>query len=388
MRPNRWVGVVDMPVSISTSSEESRRVPARPEPEPPEKATAAGRLISLDAFRGFIMTMLASHAFGLAALAEDPNWAWLGRQFEHARWEGLMFWDLIQPAFMFMVGLAMPFAFAARARRGGEGSVWRHVAFRAVMLIVISNVLMSISAGRLHFQLINVLAQIGFTYFICFWLMKLSFRAQAVAAAIILAAYTALFIAFPGSGGPYSIGDNIGERVDLFLFGSANSGHWANMNFIPSVFFTLVGVWCGRLMIEPRPHVQRMKILMGAAAALLAAGYGLSPVIPIIKRIHTTSFTFASLGWVLLMLLGFYWLVEVKGHGKAAYALVVVGMNSMFIYCLDILLWGWTRDAVTVFTGGYVFFGKWAPVLLAISTFLAMWYLCYWLYQRRLFIRI
>ncbi len=88
------------------------------------------------------------------------------------------------------------------------------------------------------------------------------------------------------------------------------------------------------------------------------------------------------------MLLAFYWLIEVKGYRKVAFALVVVGMNSMFIYCLDILLWGWTRDAVTVFTGGYVLFGKWAPVLLATSTFLAMWYLCYWLYQRRIFIRI
>ena len=379
-----------MPVEISTQPQESRRVPVQPgaESQRPESATAADRLISLDAFRGFIMTMLASHAFGLAALGEDQNWAWLGLQFEHARWEGLMFWDLIQPAFMFMVGLTMPFAFAARARRGGQDSVWRHVAYRAVMLIVISNVLMSISAGRLHFQLINVLAQIGFTYFICYWLMKLSFRAQVVAAAMILAAYTALFIALPGSDGPYSMGDNIGERVDVFLFGRANPGHWANTNFIPSVFVTLLGVWCGRLMIEPRPHAQRMKILMGGAAALLVAGYGLSPIIPIIKRIHTTSFTFASLGWVLLSLLAFYWLIEVKGYRKAAFALVVVGMNSMFIYCLDILLWGWTRDAVTVFTGGYVLFGKWAPVLLATSTFLAMWYLCYWLYQPRIFIRI
>ncbi len=71
----------------------------------------------------------------------------------------------------------MPFALAARARRG-TGSVWRHVTYRSLALIVLSNVLMSISAGRLHFQLINVLAQIGFTYFICYWLIKLSFKGQ------------------------------------------------------------------------------------------------------------------------------------------------------------------------------------------------------------------
>ena len=363
-----------------------RRVPV--ESAPAKKDTASDRLVSLDAFRGFIMTVLAAHAFGLATLADDPAWAWLGRQFEHVRWEGMTFWDLIQPSFMFMVGLAMPFALAARARRGGEEPVWRHVAYRAAGLIVISNVLMSISAGRLHFQLINVLAQIGFTYFICYWLMKLPFKGQAMAAALILAGYTVLFMAFPGSEGPYSIGDNIGERIDQFFFGGANPGHWATINFIPSVFVTLLGVWCGYLMIEKSTHARRMKILASGAAALLVAGYGLSPVIPIIKRIHTTSFTFASLGWVLLMLLGFYWLVEVKGYRKATFPLVVVGMNSIFIYCLDILLWRWTRDAVSVFTGGYAFLGIWGPVALAASTFLVMWYLCYWLYQRRIFVKI
>jgi predicted acyltransferase len=289
---------------------------------------------------------------------------------------------------MFMVGLAMPFAFAARARRGGEEAVWRHAAYRAVMLIVISNVIMSISAGRLHFQLINVLAQIGFTYFLCYFLMKLPFKAQAAAAALIMAGYTILFIAFPGSAGPYSIGDNVGERIDQYLFGRSNPGHWANINFIPSTVVTLLGVWCGYLMIEKNSHARRMKILAAGAAGLLAVGYGLSPFIPIIKRIHTTAFTFASLGWVLVMLLAFYWLVEVQGYRKLMFPLVVVGMNSIFIYCLDILMDDWIGRAVGVFSGNYEFLGNWGPVAQATSVFLVMWYLCYWLYKRRIFVKI
>jgi predicted acyltransferase len=375
-----------MATVVGAPPETFRRVPAEPAPSP--KSTAPDRLVSLDAFRGFIMTLLAAHGFGLATLAGDPNWDWLGRQFEHVQWEGMMFWDLIQPSFMFMVGLAMPFAFAARARRGGEESVWRHAAYRALMLIVISNVIMSISAGRLHFQLINVLAQIGFTYFICYFLMKLPFKSQAVAAALIMAGYTALFVAFPGSGGPYSMGDNVGERVDQFFFGRGNPGHWANINFIPSTFVTLLGVWCGYVMIEKNSHARRMKILAGGAAALFALGYGLSPFIPIIKRIHTTAFTFASLGWVLLMLLGFYWLVEVKGYRRLTFPLVVVGMNSIFIYCLDILMENWIDRAVGVFTGGYEMLGKLAPIAQATAVFLVMWYFCYWLYKRRIFIKI
>ncbi len=355
---------------------------------PPEKLSRSDRLVSLDAFRGFIMTTLAAHGFGLATLSEDASWGWLGRQFNHVAWEGMVFWDLIQPAFMFMVGLAMPFAFAARARRGGTESVWTHVAYRSLMLIVISNVIMSISAGQMRFQLINVLAQMGFTYFICYWLMKLRFKAQAVGAGAIMVGYTLLFSAFPGSGGAYSIGDNIGERIDQFIFGASNPGHWATINFIPSIVVTIFGVWCGYLMIEKNSHARRMKLLAGGAAACFAVGYALGPFIPIIKRIHTTSYTFAASGWVLLMLLGFYWLVEVKGVRRITFPLVVVGMNSMFIYCLHILLAGWIDESVAVFSHEYAFLGKWGAVAQALSMFMVMWYTCHWLYKRRMFLKI
>ncbi len=374
-----------MATVVGAPPETFHRIPVDPKPE---KGSATDRLVSLDAFRGFIMTTLAAHGFGLATLAADPNWGWLGNQFEHVEWEGLGFWDLIQPAFMFMVGLAMPFAFAARARRSGQEAVWRHTAYRAMMLIVISNVIMSISANRLHFQLINVLAQIGFTYFICYFLMKLPFKTQAGIAGLILVGYTALFYAFPGTGGPFVMDTNIGERVDIFVFGHANRGHWANINFIPSTVVTLLGVWCGYLMINKNSHERRMKILAAGSAALLVSGYLLGQFVPIIKRIHTASFTLAALGWVLLMLLGFYWLVEVKGYRNVTFPLVVVGMNSMFIYCLDILLEGWIDRAAGVFTGHYEILGKWGPVAQATTVFLVMWYLCYWLYKRRIFVKI
>ena len=360
----------------------------RADPNAGEKLSSSDRLVSLDAFRGFIMTTLAAHGFGLATLSDDPSWGWLGRQFQHAQWEGMAFWDVIQPAFMFMVGLAMPFAFAARVRRAGSESVWRHVAYRALMLIVISNVMMSISAGRMHFQLINVLAQIGFTYFICYWLMKLRFKAQAAWAALIMMAYAVLFIAYSGADGAFSAGDNIGERIDHFVFGAANPGHWATINFIPSTVVTLFGVWCGYLMIEKNSHTRRMKLLAGGAGACFAVGYALAPFIPIVKRIHTPSYTFAVSGWVLLLLLGFYWLVEVKGYRRITFPLVVVGVNSMFIYCLHILLAGWINESVAVFSHEYSYLGKWGPVAQAISMFLVMWYLCHWLYKRRIFVKI
>jgi len=360
----------------------------RPDPPSEAKQPGSGRLISLDAFRGFIMVMLTSQGFGLERLEQASGLGWLAHQFEHVAWEGMVFWDLIQPAFMFMVGLAMPLAIAARRKQGaGSKEIWRHVAYRAVMLVVISQVIMSIQANRPHFQLINVLSQIAFAYFLCYWIMKLPFRRQALAAALLLAGHWALFALFPGSEGAFSKADNVGAAIDHFL-GLEYAGYYVTINFISSTVTMLFGVWAGYLMIEQHSHGYRLKVLAVAIAACFAAGFGLTLLNPMIKRLWTASFTLASAGWVLAMLLGFYWLVEVKGYRKAMFPLVAVGMNSIFIYVVSIVLTGWLDRAVGVFSGHYEFVGTLAPVAQATSVFLVMWYLCYWLYQRRIFIKI
>src|SRR5689334_3518435 len=125
---------------------------------------ASGRLVSLDAFRGFIMLLLVSNGFGLGVLSHYPNWAWLSKQVDHAAWEGCTFWDLIQPAFTFMVGVAMPFSLARRMAQGSTTTgLFKHVAWRAFLLILLSNIFSN--WGSRHplpvLQLINVLSQIA-----------------------------------------------------------------------------------------------------------------------------------------------------------------------------------------------------------------------------------
>src|SRR4051794_647347 len=80
------------------------------------------RLVGLDAYRGFVMLTMASAGFSLAkvsgAFPDNPAWNLLADQFEHRPWRGCTFWDLIQPSFMFIVGVAMPFSYASRQARG------------------------------------------------------------------------------------------------------------------------------------------------------------------------------------------------------------------------------------------------------------------------------
>src|SRR5687768_4994585 len=97
------------PVLTEQQAPAKINIAATPQKEAQATKTTGERYVSLDAYRGFIMLMLVSHAFGLNSLRDQPGWHWLAAQFEHVEWEGLVFWDLIQPAFMFMVGMAMPF---------------------------------------------------------------------------------------------------------------------------------------------------------------------------------------------------------------------------------------------------------------------------------------
>src|SRR6185295_14748893 len=118
-----------------------------------------------DAYRGFIMIILASSGFGLSVLQNHPSWAWLAGQVDHAAWEGCTFWDLIQPAFTFMVGVAMPFSVARRMAQGATTrEVFRHVLWRALLLVALSNLFSNWGSQHLRLQLINVLSQIAFGY--------------------------------------------------------------------------------------------------------------------------------------------------------------------------------------------------------------------------------
>ena len=361
------------------------RAPA-PADAPPEPSPQP-RYLALDAYRGFIMLILVSSGFGLAELAKRrPAFGGIASQFDHMPWEWTAFWDLIQPAFMFMVGVAMPFALARRITQGATNrQLFRHVVARSFRLILMSQILGSIGSGRLNFQLINVLAQIGITYFLCYLIMQLRFRWQAMIALLILVGHWVLFVAFPGTEGPFlSKTTNIGAVIDIFVFGHPNDDDWTTINFLTSTVTTLFGVWTGQLLQSRRSHREKMRIIAISAALSLGVGLIIHPWNPIIKRICTTSFTLYSTGWVLLMLLAFYWFVEVKGFRKWTFPLVVIGANSIFIYSVHQVLQRWLDRAIGVFTLRFTWLGDFAPVAQSCAVLLAMWYLCYWLYQRKI----
>jgi predicted acyltransferase len=363
---------------------------ASKQPERTPEKTMGGRLISLDAYRGFIMLLLVSEGFGIGALQHYPHWAWLAAQVDHAPWEGCKFWDLIQPAFTFMVGVAMPFAFARRRSQGAtEGDVFRHVAYRSLMLILLSNLYSNWGEPRLSLQLINVLSQIGFGYMICYLITRMRFAYQVAAGFAMLAGFWALFVILPGPNGPWSQTGNIGAVIDLKVLGYNYSGYYTTINFIGNAVTILFGCWTGMLLRTSKSHAYKLRVLGAYAVAGVVLGAALEPFNPMVKRLWTASFTFFSAGWVILMLMAFYWLIEVKGTQRWAFPFIVLGMNSIFIYSLgQIGIKGWLNSGLKNFTKDFGFLGDLGAIPQSILVLAIMWYVCYWLYRRKIFFKI
>ncbi|MBE0710931.1 MAG: DUF5009 domain-containing protein, partial [Candidatus Aminicenantes bacterium] len=194
-----------------------------------------------------------------------------------------------------------------------------------------------------------------------------------------------------GYNQPFVPDHNFGSWVDMLISGELSSGHWVAFNAIPTAAHTIWGVLAGQWLMSGRPPRKKIAVLAALGAGAVAAGFALTAVSPMIKRICTSSFVVAGGGFCLLMLAFSYWLIDVRKFRKWAVFLNIVGMNSLFIYLFaESGGTSWITRLVQPFTMGLL---GWTGALSgAIATSLAawavLWSMCLWLYRRRILIRI
>ena len=362
----------------------------------PSSATSGGRLQSLDAYRGLIMfTLLCGGIF--QSLKAVPGWRWLADQNEHVEWRGCVYWDLIQPSFMYMVGVSMPFALGRRAALGDSwGRRFRHVLARALGLTVLGILLDHFGADHVQIGFIRVLQQIAIAYVITFLVAERCWRVQAVWAGLILVVYQLLWMFNPwnGPGGPWAMShDNLGSAFDQWMLGRYYSGYYVGTNAIPSAATLIFGVMAGSLIRSAGDDAARrraLRTLAGFGAGGVVLGFGLGLMFPIIKRIWTPSFAVYAAGWTTLLLAGFYGIIEIKGWKRWCLPLQVVGMNSTAAYVLGNAFGGWFRSL----TGAWISVLKpvlgdaWFPVFQHLAFALTAWGVLLWLYRRKLFFKL
>ncbi|MBP7707193.1 MAG: DUF5009 domain-containing protein [Candidatus Aminicenantes bacterium] len=357
------------------------------------------RFLSLDFFRGLTMFLLIGESTLLYEHLRNPRLAgsvlgFLGIQLEHHPWAGLRFWDLVQPFFMFIVGAALAFSVARREERGEpRRAVTRHVVVRSVLLLVLGWALYCIGPGRITFRFQNVLAQLAVTYPIAYFLMKRKPRTQIAWSLALVAAAEVLYRTFGAAGfdQPFTPDRNFGAWFDMLVSGELSSGHWVAFNAIPTAAHTIWGVLAGQVLMSARAPRKKIALLAGFGAAAAAAGFALTAVTPMIKRIATSSFVVATGGICLLALAFSFWLVDVKKWGGWALFLNVVGMNSLAIYLFtESGGTAWVRSLVAPFTMAFAgWFGALpAELLTSAAAWAVLWYMCWWLYKRKIFIKI
>lgn len=363
-------------------------------------SSSSERLISLDTFRGLTMFLLVAEAASVyhSLLEAFPDPGFLNSfftQFTHHPWNGLRFWDLIQPFFMFIVGVAMPFSLNKRlANHEDRSKVTGHILKRCLLLFLFGTGLHCIYAGKLVFELWNVLTQLSFTILVTFFLLKKSWKIQ-LGVSIALLALTEVLYRWYNPEVPYEHGTNFGNYIDMILMGKINNGGWVAINCIPTAAHTIWGAICGNILLSKKPAKETIRIFVVAGIIGLLLGYGLDlmGITPIIKRISTSSFALASGGWALLALAFSYWLIDVKKYQSKAFPFIIVGMNSIFIYLFaEILGHRWLNGTIGIFTTGFlepIGLGEHAiQIITAFCTLAAMWGLCFFLYRKKIFFKI
>src|SRR6476659_1550297 len=258
---------------------------------------AVARVGSIDAFRGLVMFLMLAEAMRLwtihDAFPASRFWAVVAFNTEHVPWQGCSLHDLIQPAFSFLVGAALPFSIASRTRRGARfGPMLRHAVWRSVVLILLGIFLRSLERGQTYWTFEDTLTQIGLGYTSLFRLAFASRRVQVAAFVTILVAFWLAFVWYPlppadfdyskvgvppdwphlytGFLAHFNKNANLSWAFDVWFLNlfpreapfRFNSGGWSTLSFIPTLASMMLGLWTGEWLKSPRSTGDKLKGLL------------------------------------------------------------------------------------------------------------------------------
>jgi predicted acyltransferase len=399
-------------------------------PQPRDYASLPQPLVrnmAVDTYRGFVMLLMMAEVLQLSRVAEafpgNPFWNFLAYHQTHVPWAGCSLHDTIQPGFSFLVGVALPYSIASRLAKGGTpGRMFLHALWRSLLLIALGVFLRSTHSTQTYFTFEDTLSQIGLGYPILFLLGFRPARWQWAALGTILFGYWLAWALYPAAGANFdwkavgvppdwphhysglmahwnknaNLGNaldqwflNLFPRVKPFVF---NGGGYLTLSFLPTLGTMILGLAAGRWLREAQPKIP-MKRLLAAGAIGIASGLLLhfAGICPIVKRIWTPSWTLFSGGLCFLFLAGFCWVVDIKGYRKLSFPLIVIGMNSIFAYLIAHLWERFIIDSFRIHLGAHFFSflgDGLEPLLRGMAVLGIFWAILYWMYKRKIFLRI
>ncbi len=368
-------------------------------------AVTAPRLASLDALRGFDMLwIVGADAIGgaLTGLKGGRVVQFFAGQMDHAEWVGFNFYDLIFPLFVFMVGVAIPLSLDRLVFSADRTVALRRVLLRGVLMYALGLLYYGgMTEGFAHLRLMGVLQRLAICY-VGASVLYLYFKqwTLVVVCGGLLVGYWALltFVPVPGFGpGDFARGHNLTNWIDshylpLRLWYGDTDPEGLLSNF-PAIASCLLGVFAGRWVSDPRiASNKKWSWLVLSGIVLMAAGYWWGVQFPVIKRLWTSSFVLVAGGWSVLLLAGFYYLIEVRGWRGWAQPFVWIGSNALTIYLVSRLVS--FENLSARFVGGEItaaLNGLWpglGGLVLALFGISLCIVFCRFLYVRKIFLRL
>lgn len=338
----------------------------------PSAPPRRGRLLALDAVRGFaIVVMLLSMSPGTTA---D-----LPEQLHHASWNGLRLVDLVFPLFLFAVGISTTLS----SRRLDV----RHALHRAVVLALMGVALATLKNEG--FRLTGVLQHIAGAYLLAFAVLRLPRRCQLPVAVGLVGLLWIAFTAWVGPGDdPWGEAGTLAHAVDGWLLGGFTAE--GTLQTVASAVTVLGGAFVGR-MIRRGPGSALLSRQIGRhAAALVTLGMLLTVVVPLNKKLWTPSFTVLTIGTSCAFLAAGIWLVDVRRFRRATAPLIHLGSNPMLIYALSMAVLFSLRNWGDALTPEFALAGSdmLGAMAYAVGWVALWWLLAFVLYRRRVFVKI
>ncbi len=359
-----------------------------------------GRIMSVDVLRGFDMFwIIGGKGFFLAFLSLfiHPLPEKLQYHFTHVEWVGFSAWDLIMPLFLFIVGVSMAFSFRKRLESGANlAGLYKKILRRVLILFVLG---MIAQGNLLHFDLsqlhiyCNTLQAIAVGYLVTsICALHLRFAGQIVVTILLLVGFCLLmmFVPVPGHGaGVLKPDANLALFIDDFILRGFSDGTpytWilSSMGFAAT---TLMGLFGGYVLREKRSHLWKLTWLVALGAVCLLLGWAWGLFFPIIKHIWSSSMVLWAAGWSYWALALFYLIIDVAGFRKWSFPFMVIGMNAIVAYVAPHVL---PYDALYQFLFGGILepMERFGVFLLEGLGFMTVWGALYFMYRKKIFVRI
>jgi len=361
------------------------------------------RLLSIDALRGFDMLLIAGGGTFLVLLENKTGFAWidwLAGQLKHPAWNGFTFYDFIFPLFLFIAGVSIPFSLLKGIEKGLSKSELYKKAFRRMLLLIVLGILDKNQPVTFfepsQIRVASVLGRIGVAgFFATLLYLNFSWKSRLFwVAGILLSYYTALLlIPVPGFGaGNLTMEGNLVGWFDRnFLPGRLLQKIYDENGLLtqfPALCLTILGSLAGDMLRTSWKDSKKLSFLLLAGITGIAIGLIWSLHFPINKHLWTSSFILLTSGMAFIFLGLFYYVIDILKYQKWAFFFQVIGMNSLTIY----LAYHFIDFA---HTSHILFAGLYAPVpeqfhnaLEALGGLALVWLMMYFLYRKRIFIKI